>query len=344
MAKTKKASKAKSRRPSPFRKRRSSSASRSRRAARRHAARADRGRRPPRQAGRRGRGQARATPATTCCRTAWPSSRPSTTCGSWSATRSASSRPARPASRRPQGAGRADRPDQEHHHRGERQRGRATCTARSARRRSPAAMRGKNLLVEPDMVKLEEPIKELGDWPVRIVARLRHRDRRSRSPSSRRRPARSNAAAILGLRREHGGLPRPRATRLTRLPPDRTSAMAAEAPGPDRLPPQSREAERSVLGQHAARQRRHRRRPADRPRRQLLLRRPPEDLPGHRRALRRRPAGRSGHPGRALCGSASRSRTSAATATSPSCGTPPRRRPTPSTTPGSSATRRSSAT
>jgi large subunit ribosomal protein L9 len=30
-------------------------------------------------------------------------------------------------------------------------------------------MRGKNLLVEPDMIKLEEPLKALGIWPVRIV-------------------------------------------------------------------------------------------------------------------------------------------------------------------------------
>jgi len=30
-------------------------------------------------------------------------------------------------------------------------------------------MRGKNLLVEPDMIKLEEPLRHLGEWPVRIV-------------------------------------------------------------------------------------------------------------------------------------------------------------------------------
>jgi large subunit ribosomal protein L9 len=31
------------------------------------------------------------------------------------------------------------------------------------------SMRGKNLLVEPDMIKLEEPLKFLGEFPVRIV-------------------------------------------------------------------------------------------------------------------------------------------------------------------------------
>jgi large subunit ribosomal protein L9 len=31
------------------------------------------------------------------------------------------------------------------------------------------AMRGKNLLVEPDMIKLEEPLKFLGEFPVRLV-------------------------------------------------------------------------------------------------------------------------------------------------------------------------------
>jgi large subunit ribosomal protein L9 len=30
-------------------------------------------------------------------------------------------------------------------------------------------MRGKNLLVEPDMIKLEEPLKFLGEFPVRVV-------------------------------------------------------------------------------------------------------------------------------------------------------------------------------
>ncbi|HKA07320.1 MAG TPA: 50S ribosomal protein L9 [Gemmataceae bacterium] len=30
-------------------------------------------------------------------------------------------------------------------------------------------MRGKNLLVEPDMIKLDEPLKALGIWPVRIA-------------------------------------------------------------------------------------------------------------------------------------------------------------------------------
>ena len=54
----------------------------------------------------------------------------------------------------------------------------------------------------------------------------------------------------------------------------------------------------------------------------------------------KRPARRSGHAGRVAQASRSRSRTSAATPTSPSCGTPPRPPPTPSTTPASSATRR----
>ena len=31
------------------------------------------------------------------------------------------------------------------------------------------SMRGKNLLVDPDMIKLEEPLRHLGQWPVRIV-------------------------------------------------------------------------------------------------------------------------------------------------------------------------------
>jgi large subunit ribosomal protein L9 len=31
------------------------------------------------------------------------------------------------------------------------------------------AMRGKNLLVEPDMIKLEEPLKHLGEWQVRVA-------------------------------------------------------------------------------------------------------------------------------------------------------------------------------
>src|SRR5919199_3938902 len=31
------------------------------------------------------------------------------------------------------------------------------------------AMRGKNLLVEPDMIKLEEPLKHLGEWQARLT-------------------------------------------------------------------------------------------------------------------------------------------------------------------------------
>ena len=117
--------------------------------------------------------------------------------------------------------------------------------------------------------------------------------------------------------------------------------MSARHPGADRLPPQSRDAERCVLGSML----RDNSVIADVVQivraRELLLRRPPENLPGAS-STSTTTATRStwsSSPSK-LNAAASCSRTSAATPISPNSGTPPRPPPTPSTTPRSSATRR----
>ena len=77
---------------------------------------------------------------------------------------------------------------EDHHHRGQRQRRRPPVRLGRRAGRSRKAMRGKNLLVEPDMVKLEGRSSCLGMWPAPNRAWATTSKRKSRSWSSRNQP------------------------------------------------------------------------------------------------------------------------------------------------------------
>ena len=116
-------------------------------------------------------------------------------------------------------------------------------------------MRGKNLLVEPDMIKLEEPLRHLGEWPVPINLGY-DIETQSWSPSSRSRPGSGNSAGR-GRRPDD-----PARRRDPSRPPDRTSpCLPKPRPRPPPAAEPGRRAERP--GVDAAGQRRHQRRPAD---------------------------------------------------------------------------------
>ena len=142
----------------------------------------------------------------------------------------------------------------------------ATCTARSARRKSPRRCKGKNLQVEPDMVQPGRA--DQGDWPVR-------RQAATSATTSRR------EVKVVVVRQAGEEISRGRAAELaSRRPiarrqlsvaarPSRSPAQevrhAARKGRPSAAAEPRRRAQRPR--QHAARQRRHRRRRADHPRR-----------------------------------------------------------------------------